>query len=318
MKKMAKIAVVLAILTLLTPVVVYADEVDTTENATVDIDTGTQEEAEIIKYEFGASIRLLQLEKSILKNIIKGEEVVSFLKELEYNTTDLEAILAELELLMQEVQSADPNSTDAVQIFVDLKSDAIELTKEFREKIKELLDEATIEQLRLRIREMVSEQVQNLTQRIQNHIRMFNRNQLYRIYGLIGEYDNSTINKYQNGSITKEQVKNQISKIVNNMTKAKKYKIFSELKEERIRLRVQATVQVDNATANFQERKEMRLRNRIQNALKNVEGPVRAEIQNRITSRINDLGTDNGNKLSDAAGNVSVANSGDNKNAGGS
>jgi hypothetical protein len=308
----------LAILTLLTPVVVYADEVDTTENATVDIDTETQEEAEIIKYEFGASIRLLQLEKSILKNIIKGEEVVSFLKELEYNTTDLEAILAELELLMQEVQSTDPNSTDAVQIFVDLKSDAIELTKEFREKIKELLDEATIEQLRLRIREMVSEQVQNLTQRIQNHIRMFNRNQLYRIYGLIGESDNSTINKYQNGSITKEQVKNQISKIVNNMTKAKKYKIFSELKEERIRLRVQATAYVDNATANFQERKEIRLRNRIQNALKIVEGPVRAEIQNRITARINDLGADNGNKLSNAAGNVSVANSGDNKNAGGS
>jgi Na+-transporting methylmalonyl-CoA/oxaloacetate decarboxylase gamma subunit len=61
MKKMAKIAVVLAILTLLIPVIVYADEVDTTENATVDIDTETQEEAEIIKYEFGASIRLLQL-----------------------------------------------------------------------------------------------------------------------------------------------------------------------------------------------------------------------------------------------------------------
>jgi hypothetical protein len=317
MKKMAKIAVVLAILTLLTPVL-YADEVDTTENATVDIDSETQEEVEIIKYEIGASIRLLQLEKSILKNIIKGEEAVSFLKELEYNTTHLEAILAELELLMQEVQSADPNSTDAVQIFVDLKSDAIELTKEFREKIKELLDEATIEQLRLRVREMVSGQVQNLTQRIQNHIRMFNRNQLYRIYGLIGESDNATINKYQNGSITKEQVKNQISKIVNNMTKAKKYQIFSELKEERIRLRVQATAHVDNVTANFQERKEMRLRNRIQNALKIVEGPVRAEIQNRITARINDLSADNGKKLSDAAGNASGANSGNNKNAGGS
>ena len=317
MKKIMKIAVALAVFALLTPVV-YADEVDDTQDATVDIDAETQEEVEIIKDGIGASIRLLQLEKSILKNIIKGEEVVSFLKELEYNTTQLEAILAELELLIQEVQSADPNSTDAVQIFVDLKSDAIELTKEFREKIKELLDEATMEQLRLRIREMVSEQVQNLTKRIQSHIRTFNRNQLHRIYGLIGEFDNSTINEYQNGNLTKEQVKNQISKIVNNMTKEKKYQIFSELKEEKIRLRVQAIAHVDNVTANFQERKEIRLRNRIQNALKIVEGPLRAEIQNRITVRMNNLSTDNGNKLSDAAGNSSGANSGNSKNSGGS
>ncbi|MBN2603071.1 MAG: hypothetical protein JXA91_02945 [Candidatus Thermoplasmatota archaeon] len=317
MKKMMKIAVVLAVFALLTPVV-YADEVDNTQNVIVDIDTETQEEVEIIKDGIGASIRLLQLEKSILKNIIKGEEVVSFLKELEYNTTDLEAILAELELLIQEVQSADPNSTDSVQIFVDLKSDAIELTKEFREKIEELLDEATIEQLRLRIREMVSDQVQNLTKRIQNHIRTFNRNQLHRIYGLVGEFDNSTINQYQNGSLTKEQVKNQISKFINNMTKAKKYQIFSELKEEKIRLRVQARAHVDNVTVNFQERKEMRLRNRIQNALKMVEGPVRAEIQNRITVRMNNLKTDNSKKLSDIASSAPGANGGNNKNAGGS
>lgn len=311
---MTKIAIVLVAFALLTQVV-YADEGENTQNAYVDIET--QEEVEIIKDHIGASVRLLQLEKSILRNIIKGEEAVSFLKESGYNTTELEAILAELELLKEEVLSADPNSTDAVQIFIDLKSDAIELTKEFRESVNELLDEATAEQLRLRIREMVSEQVQNLTKRIQNQIRSFNRNQLHRIYGVIGEFDKSTINEYQNGNITKEQVKNQISKMVNNFTKAKKYKIFSELKEEKIRLRVQAKAYVENVTANFQERKEMRLRDRIQNAQKIVDSPVRAEMQNRITVRMNNLSAGS-NKLSDNASSVSGNSGADNKNAGGS
>ena len=314
MRKMTKIAIVLVAFALLTQVV-YADEGANTQNAYVDIET--QEEVEIIKDHVGASIRLLQLEKSILRNIIKGEEAVSVLKESGYNTTELEAILAELELLKEEVLSADPNSTDAVQIFIDLKSDAIELTKEFREKVNELLDEATVEQLRSRIREMVSEQVQNLTKKIQNRIRSFNRNQLQRIYGVIGEFDNSTINEYQNGNITKEQVKNQISKMVNNFTKAKKYQIFSELKEEKIRLRVQAKAYVENVTANFQERKETRLRNRIQNAQKIVNSPVKAEMQNRITVRMNNLSAGS-NKFSDEASSVSGNSSADNKNAGGS
>lgn len=266
-----------------------ADEAGDIQQDELEIDAETQDELEIMNYQFGAEVRLLQLEKSITKNILKGEEVVSVLKEAEYNTTELEAILAELELLKEEVQSADPNSTDAVQIFVDLKSDAIELTKDFRETLKDLLDEGTVEELRERIREMVCEQVQNLSQQIRNRIRQFNRNQLHRIYGIIGETNSSLMNEYQNGNVTKEQVKQQISKKVNEMTKEKRYQIFSELKEGKIRERIQVRMCVENVTQNFQERKGVRLTNRLHNAqnAQNIDNQVRAEMENRITQRLN-------------------------------
>jgi len=266
-----------------------ADEAGDIQQDEVEIDAETQDEVEIMNYQFGAEVRLLQLEKSITKNILKGEEVVSVLKGAEYNTTELEAILAELELLKEEVQSADPNSTDAVQIFVDLKSDAIELTKDFRETSKDLLDEGTLEELRERIREMVCEQVQNLSQQIRNRIRQFNRNQLHRIYEALGETNSSLINEYQNGNATKEQVKQQISKKVNEMTKEKRYQIFSELKEGKIRERIQARMCVENVTQNFQERKGVRLTNRLHNAqnAQNIDNQVRAEMENRITQRLN-------------------------------
>ena len=41
--------------------------------------------------------------------------------------------LKELEILKEEVNDTDPNATDAVQIFVDLKHDAVNLTKDFRD-----------------------------------------------------------------------------------------------------------------------------------------------------------------------------------------
>ena len=287
MRKILSIVMVLLLAASVVPLAL-ADEAGDIQQDEVEIDAETQDEVEIMNYQFGAEVRLLQLEKSITKNILKGEEVVSVLKGAEYNTTELEAILSELELLKEEVQSADPNSTDAVQIFVDLKSDAIELTKDFRETLKDLLDEGTVEELRERIREMVCEQVQNLSQQIRNRIRQFNRNQLHRIYGIIGETNSSLINEYQNGNVTKEQVKQQISKKVNEMTKEKRYQIFSELKEGKIRERIQARVCVENVTQNFQERKETRLTNRLHNVqnAQNIDNDVKAEMENRITQRL--------------------------------
>jgi len=285
---MKKILVGILALVLMTPMIssVFADESEETYD----------EDITIMEYQVGAQIRLLQLEKAITKNIIKGEMVVGVLNETGYNTTVLEAILAELEMLKEEVQSADPNSTDAVEIFVDLKSDAVELTKDFRDAIAALLDEQTKEELRERIREMVCEQVQNLSKNIQNHIRQFNRNQLYRLYSIIGLNDTSLSEEYRNGNVTVDQVRLQISKMVNQMTKEKMNQVFSELKESRIRDRIESQICMDNATAGFQERKEARLRNRL-DQVQNMSGnQLKHEMENRLMNRINSTisGGDNG------------------------
>ena len=291
MKKILGITMVLLLATSMVPLTL-ADEAEDTQ----------QDEVKIMNDQLGAQIRLLQLEKAIAKNILKGEEVVSALKESEYDTTELEAILAELELLKEEVQSADPNSTNATQIFVDLKSDAVELTKDFREALKELLDEKTIEELRERIREMVCEQVQNLSQQIQNRTRQFNRNQLHKIYGIIEETDSSLIDEYQNGNVTREQVKQQISKKINEMTKEKRYQVFSELKEGRIRERIQARVCVEDAAENFQERKEVRLTNRLRSAQNIDDDQIRTEMEQRMQNRLNNM-DNGGNDVSDNGNN---------------
>ena len=292
MKKMLNILIVLILLSSMLPLA-FADESGNTSND-IEIDAETQQQTEIMNCSVGAEIRLLQLEKAITKNIIKGNETVSVLKDLDYNTTELEAILAELEFLLWNVQEADPNATDAVQVFVDLKSDAKELTEEFRDTLKAMLDDETLEGLRERIRLMTCEQVQNLTKKIENRIRTYNKNQLHRLYGFLDDLNNSFLEGYETGNITKEQVKNQISKIVNNMTKEKRNQIFSELKMYRIRTRIKSTVCVENATHNFTVRKQLRIQHRLQYS-KNAQSPedsqVRSEMQHRMENRLNDMGS---------------------------
>lgn len=227
-----------------------------------EIDDDTEEEIEIMNNTLGAEIRLLQLEKAITKNLLKGERAVAVLKAMEYNTTELDAILEEMRLLLEEVQAANASANDSVQQFVDLKSDAKKLTTEFRETIKELLSDEKIKELKERIREIVGEALQNYSKKIQNRIKQFNRNQIHRLYGIIGVTNESLADAYQDGNITMEEVKSQISKMVNMMTKEKKNQIFSELKREKIDKKNYANEEAGDAMLNFEEREQNRSQNR--------------------------------------------------------
>lgn len=215
------------------------------ETEDLDIDNDTIKEIEIMNNSLGAEIRLLQLEKAILKNLLKGEMAVEVLKGLSYNTTNLESILSELKDLLEEVKAVNASSNNSVQIFVELKSVAKNLTKQFREKIKDLLDGEKLKEIRERIKEMLSEELENCSKMIRNKIKQFNRNQLHKLYGIIGEVNNSFVEEYLNGNISVAQLKLQISKIINQMNKERKYEIFSEIKGENIKKKIHAKASLD-------------------------------------------------------------------------
>jgi helix-turn-helix protein len=222
---------------------------DSSENETEHDDSfnnETEHEIEIMNNSLGARIRLLQLEKAILTNLLKGTMAVQVLQGLEVNTTQLEAILADLRDVLDAVRAADPAANDSVQIFVQLKNETRNLTKEFRETIRALLDDETIREIKERLRNMTSDELQNCSQKIQKWIRHFNRNQLYRLYGIIGETNTTLLNQYLNGNITLDQVKLQLHKMINQMTKEKRYMIFSEVKEENIKKKIQAHESFDD------------------------------------------------------------------------
>ena len=77
-------------------------------------------------------------------------------------------------------------------------------------------------------------------------MRQFNQNQLYRLYGIIGETNTSLINDYINGNISLDLVKLQLHKMVNQMTKEKRHMVFSEVKEENIKKKIHAHTAMEN------------------------------------------------------------------------
>ena len=269
------------------------------ENETEDpVDDETEEETVIMNTSLGAEIRLLQLEKAITKNLLKGEMVVDVLKALNYNTSDLEAVLSEMKLVLEEIQAADPQANNSVEVFIDIKSDAKNLTEQFRETTNDLLGDVKYKEIKEQIREIVSDELQNYSKQIRNRIKQFNRNQIYRLYGIIGEGNNSLVNEYMNGTSSLAQVKMQLCKMVNMKMKEKRNEIFSTLKKEKIQNKNHANSEAENAAASFSQREHERLQRRLEQANNTGNEKLIERIQNRIKNNENSSngnGSNNGN-----------------------
>ena len=250
MKKIMGISIMLMMLISISSLAI-ADEADEEQDQDdetqeqKDIDSETEKEIFVMNNSLGAEIRLLQLQKALLKNIFKGNMTIEVLKVLGFNITALEDILDQMKEVLEEVKAANTSSNESVQIFVELKNQSKNFTTQFRETIRELLDNVTLQELKEMIKENFSEQLQDLDKNIRNKIRHFNRNQLYRLYGLIGKVNDSFIEDYLNGNVSLNLTKIQLCKIINQLTKEKRYLIFSEIKEDNIKGKIHAKTIID-------------------------------------------------------------------------
>lgn len=272
-----------------------ATTTETSDTTTEDVvDETTAEEIKVMSNGIGAEIRLLQLEKRITRNILVGNEVIAAVEEAGEETSELEAIISEMELLKKEVQEADPTAEDAAKIYVDLKSDAIDLSQQFREKANDLLGEQERVQIRERVREMSNDEITGLQEKIQNRIRTYNTEQVKSMFEIAGITDEALLAKVENGEATKAEIKEALRTALQGMDKDEKKAAMIEMKEQGIKRNVFQMNAVEQARLNNAVRKEERLTNRL-NKLGNAEDKVQERLQERIQERIDGLGGMGGN-----------------------
>jgi len=267
--------------------IVNANESEDSDDGIIEIDNETQKETKIMCCSYGPNIRFLQLEKAILNNIYKGELIIEKMNDSGYDTLTLEAILAEIILIKDDIKSVDLNLTDISQIYVELKTDAINITNSFREEIKDILNETEIAEYKNLIQEKTCQQNKNFTSEIKNMVRKYNTNQLNWLNGIFKCINNSIINQYQNGVISLDTVKQQIHNYTNQLNEKNRYNFYSEIKETQIRNKIHAKITIEDVSENYQQRLQDRIRNRINNSENLENGQIRNQIQQRLRNRLN-------------------------------
>ena len=260
------------------------------ESGEVNFDEHTREEILIFNDPDGAEIRFLQLEKAVTCNIYNGHLIITNLSGSGYDTIELDTILAEMNLLLDEIKAVDINSSEAVNLYVELKQDAIDLTKEFKDLLHELLNDTTLASLQENVQNIVCQQANGLQSSIRNKISLFNGKQLKEIFRVLGRSDSPILQQYQNGNMTLQQVKQQLALMAHGLNENEKFDVIVEMKPNRIRLQIQSIINIENISNQYGYRKCNRLQNRLNNSENIDNETLRLCLQQRLRLRINETG----------------------------
>ncbi len=217
-------------------VVIAADSSETSVSESGEVDEATQNETEVMYNNYGSKIRLLQLERAINLRILWANVVIDYFKEKNMSVNDsvieeLEDIVSELNLIVEEINKELNNLSDnSVKVFVDLKSDARDLIKSFRETASPYLEEDDKTELRLRFEDVRNESVDEIDDQIKQQKRLFNAERIEKLAENIKKERASLAERVRNKEITANRA---IEELKND------FRELAEQQRERIREKIE-------------------------------------------------------------------------------
>jgi hypothetical protein len=276
-----KVAIVLLLLIAISiiPLVIAEDNTTAAQDTHSDVDAETQHEIGAIVSPPGAEVRLLQLEKALTANILNGEEVVKYIvaKNASINVTKANKILDDMALLLDDVKAAPTNGTgeELAQNFVDLKSEAINLTQQFRQEVKGLITPSDRQALMGRLNSIKHPELDRLDNAIKDAKHQYNAEQVTALFTSLGIQNETLIQAVKDGTATKSDIKSAIKSALASLTSEQEKEAMLKLKEALSKKAVFQRAAVARIMANRIERESGRWMNLSQKFLnKSLEAEV--------------------------------------------
>ncbi len=238
----------------------------------------TQNEVQAMAYNYhGAQVRLLQLEKSIERNVLVGTQVVSEINASGNLTdnqsatlTNMQAALAEMVALKAQVQNVNPeqqNNTENAKQFVELKNDAITLTQQFREDARQLLTVQERQQLGSWIQANVNDNnggIAAINARMRSEIQAYNAERVQAILNITGITNTTLVSQIQSGQLSVKDARQELKDEVRSVQKQKLDDLKAQLQDDRVKLNVYRKNVEDQVRETLNDTKQLRAQARIQ------------------------------------------------------
>jgi hypothetical protein len=227
----------------------------------------TEKEIMSFKFQHGAQVRLNQLVRNIQRNIIIGEKIID---SAEGNITSLEGKLEALVLLKEEIENYEltDNNQDNVKAFVQFKHDAIEITKQFRVEARTFFNQSYTNQLKKEIDEEIenNEELLELDEKIKQKMFKHNEEVTQKIMERNGIDHKNIVEKIKNQEIEPKEIREQVLEKVREMQQEKQIGIYSNMKEEAAKNRIEARQNFENTFNELKKNQSQRVEEKINNA----------------------------------------------------
>ncbi len=230
-----------------------------------EIDDDTTDEVGDFIYPYGAKVRLLQLEKSISRNILIGEAIVDYLDNNSTDVSSLEDILLEMELLQEELQDlidgsdeTNMTSSELAQQFVYIKKEAVTLSQQFRKEVWSLVAPGFRDQLKRRVNDAVKQSVEQFQEQVQERIRTYNADRLQEILDDLGIEGDDWVDKVLNGEMTVKEVLDELEIEYDGLSLQQQSQFRQKENEHRAERSVHALATIQSVREQIKERLEIR------------------------------------------------------------
>lgn len=238
-------------------------EVGAETDETEEVDDETQEEVEEMDISAGAELRILQLQRQLLIHILRANLVIDSLKELGKDTTELEGIVAELGVLKEESAIIPDNKEEAVQKFVDIKKEARDLIKQFRELVREMSTESERANLRTKFSEIrENAELTALNERIKEARKELHKNKVKNALDFMGVTDEELLAQIESGEIAVNELREKLKGHYASLSEDVKIKTKDKLRKARIEMKKDRLRVIVKTTDGRKERLELRLEER--------------------------------------------------------
>lgn len=243
----------------------------------------------------GARVRMLQLERSIHMNILKGEMILERLS-LSFEDdalTNLSIILDSLIDLKKDVASyAFVGGEEDVRAFLFFRREASDLTKEFREAVRSILSDNDAAALRRELNERPdsSDVRASYSAQLNRYVRAHNEEVLRTVSREARIVDDSLIDRVRNQEINARDIR---AEVLNNVRGERASDVsvetLRELRETAMRKQVNIREERARLELELRERQAKQLEERLAFARNRIEERVPDDMQKRIAERINSV-----------------------------
>lgn len=245
------------------------EEYEEVENDEIEDDADeeeTEEEASIAGNNLGAQMRLLQLQASIQRNLIRADIVLNYISDKVEDVSELETTLEELESVLDEVKAlaAEELEEGAVEEFVALKKESIELTRDFRVNASTFITSDDRKDLADLLKDADYSPVQEIKKEARERAREYNSKRLKEALKNNPRAE-EIAEKIRNGELNMEEVKKRVREEVQKLTPEERKKIAKDMKARLDNLRekrAEAAEVLRNTDAQIEQIRD-RLRNEL-------------------------------------------------------
>ena len=234
------------------------------DNSTSFTDDVTRNETAVMGSTRGAEMRLLQLERRVSIHNAIAQRVIDVITAKGNDTLALESLLQQSNVLVEEIKVAPrAPAQDAVKSFVDLKQDANEIIKEFRDTAKPFLSSEDRSNLSKVKAELETELNKPLIEKIKTERKEHNVERLTKHFDSLNVTANNILALLKDGSLTPERARETVKEHYKNQSSEQKNASLQRVKSVLITRVDQKIARIQETETNINERRSQRLDDRM-------------------------------------------------------